>query len=160
SEELIVQLALAYNEQVCDPPMSEQRVRSQVRGAMKMAERAQEPDAVELRRVAQEFEREFLAGTAKPTPASAKQTKSPQVLRRPLSTVTARKVEYLIAPVVPRGAETLVAGVGGLGKTALVLVWAKQVTDAGGDVLIVSYEDSSEHVLRPRLEALGADLGR
>src|SRR5262249_812215 len=58
------------------------------------------------------------------------------------------------------GTLTMVAGVGGLGKTGLLLAWLARVTQTGQDVLIVSYEDAVAQVLRPRAEALGADLDR
>src|SRR5262249_13426184 len=63
-------------------------------------------------------------------------------------------------PHVPVGVQTLVAGVGGLGKSALLLSWAASVTKAGGDVLLVSYEDAAAQVIRPRFEALDGDLDR
>ena len=43
SEDEILKMALVYNETHCDPPMTERRVRSQVRGAMKMADRPPDP---------------------------------------------------------------------------------------------------------------------
>ena len=48
--------------------------------------------------------------------------------------------------VVPLGTLTLVAGVGGLGKSALVLAWAKRSPTRAANVLVVSYEDAAEQV--------------
>ena len=62
--------------------------------------------------------------------------------------------------MVPIGTLTLVAGVGGLGKSALALAWAAEVTREGSNVLVVSYEDAAEQVIRPRFEALEGDLER
>jgi AAA domain/Bifunctional DNA primase/polymerase, N-terminal len=83
-----------------------------------------------------------------------------ELQRRPISTVKAEPVEWLIEKRVAVGSPTLVAGVGGLGKSGLLLAWAKQVTVAGDDVLLVSYEDAAAQVIRPRFEALGGKLER
>src|SRR5262249_1031335 len=80
--------------------------------------------------------------------------------RHPLSDVTARPVEFLIPGKVVIGTLMMVAGVGGLGKTGLMLAWLAEVTRAGRDVIVVSYEAAVEQVLRPRAEALSADLDR
>ncbi len=61
---------------------------------------------------------------------------------------------------LPLGAFGAVVGIGGLGKTSVALAWTAEVSRAGGDVLWISFEDTAEYVLRPRLEALGADLDR
>jgi hypothetical protein len=167
SEEEILEAALAYNRRHFanhpEGPMSEQRVRSHVRGAMKIADRPPDPDRVELRRRADEFLREFLVGKVKPAPpvnAKASSSNRRRVLRRAVSAIEARQVEWVIANVVPLGTLSLVAGVGGLGKSMLALAWAAEVTLEGSDVLIVSYEDAAEQVIRPRFEALGGDLDR
>lgn len=80
--------------------------------------------------------------------------------RRAVTTISAEPVEWLIDSVVPVGTLTLVAGVGGLGKSALLLAWAREITGRGENVLIVSYEDAAAQVIRPRFEALGGDLAR
>ena len=165
SEDEILRMALAYNAEHCDPPMSEQRVRSQVRGAVRMAGRPPDPDDLELRRQADRLLREFLAGDVNPPPRSAS-AKPPgsrrrrELRRRATSTIEARGVEWLVANVVPLGTLSLVAGVGGLGKSMLTLAWAAQVTREDLNVLIVSYEDAAEQVIRPRFEALNGDLDR
>jgi Primase C terminal 1 (PriCT-1)/Bifunctional DNA primase/polymerase, N-terminal len=79
SEDEILEAALAYNERHFadhpDGPMSEQRVRSHVRGPLRVAERTLDPDEAELRREAEAFEREFLNGNVKPTPVNEKPSK-------------------------------------------------------------------------------------
>lgn len=75
--------------------------------------------------------------------------------------------------VIPLDAFTLFAGVGGLGKSQLLMFIAARVSDgksfkAGGveytlpqgSVLILSSEDSQKYALSPRLRALGADTSK
>jgi AAA domain/Bifunctional DNA primase/polymerase, N-terminal/Primase C terminal 1 (PriCT-1) len=161
-EDEIARMALAYNAEHCDPPMSEQRVRSQVRGAMKVADRPPDAEELELQREADAFLREFLNGKVtlppRAEPSSSKRRR--ELRRRATSTIAARPVEWLVANVVPLGTLSLVAGIGGLGKSALALAWAAEVTREGSNALVVSYEDAAEQVIRPRFEALQGDLER
>jgi putative DNA primase/helicase len=73
-------------------------------------------------------------------------------------------VRWLVPGKVPLRTLTLVAGVGGLGKSTWLLAVAAQGScgDLGDpwDTVIVSFEDPAAEVIRPRLEAAGADLGR
>lgn len=92
----------------------------------------------------------------KPKTKARKQTMG----RRPVRAIEPERVEWLIPGLVPLGTLTLVAGVGGLGKSALLLAWAKEITAAGENVLLVSYEDAAAQVIRPRFEALGGDMAR
>jgi RecA-family ATPase len=68
--------------------------------------------------------------------------------------------------LVPLRTSTLTAGQGGLGKSTWLMAVAAQVTTGklnGGQpasVIVVSYEDTIEEILRPRAEAANADLGR
>jgi AAA domain/Bifunctional DNA primase/polymerase, N-terminal/Primase C terminal 1 (PriCT-1) len=164
SEEEITAAALAYNERHCEPPMSEQRVRSQVRGAMKMADRPPDPDELELRREAEEFLREFLVGAIEPsTPLNAKRSSSKRrraVARRALRDVPLERVELIPGTPIPIGTTTSIVGIGGLGKSALALAYGKQVTDVGDAVLVITYEDAAGAVIRPRFEALGGDVDK
>jgi hypothetical protein len=164
SEEEITAAALAYNERHCEPPMSEQRVRSQVRGAMKMADRPPDPDELELRREAEEFLREFLDGKVEPPVAvNAKRSSSRRrrtVARRALRDVPIERVELIPGTPIPIGTTTSIVGIGGLGKSALALAYGKQVTDAGDAVLVITYEDAAGAVIRPRFEALGGDVDK
>jgi hypothetical protein len=109
-----------------------------------------------------------------PTPAPVKagtatagvDEKPLRVRRRTLAGVRPRAVRFLVPGLVPLRTLTLFAGVGGLGKSTLALAYGAQLTrgDLPGvpasDVVIVSYEDTAEEILRPRLEAAGADLNR
>jgi hypothetical protein len=133
----------------CVPPYDDKLARKQFRGAAKFVAEHPSPDTKARRMLG-----EHRAGKR----SDAAKDRDVGMLRRPLSTVVARAVEFLIDRKIPIGTLTLLAGVGGLGKSALALAYAKRVTDAGGNVLIVSYEDAAEQVLRPRFEALGGDL--
>jgi hypothetical protein len=85
---------------------------------------------------------------------------------RPLSDVQARNVRWLVPGLIPLRTITLVAGEGGLGKSTWLAARAAEVSRGDllggqvGDVIIVSFEDAAEEVLRPRLEAAGGDLTR
>jgi AAA domain len=86
--------------------------------------------------------------------------------RRSFADVTPRAVRWLVPGVVPLRTSTLTAGQGGLGKSTWLMAVAAQVTTGklnGGEpasVIVVSYEDTIEEILRPRAEAANADLGR
>lgn len=87
------------------------------------------------------------------------------VQRRPLAAVEPRRVRWLVPGLIPLKALTLVAGVGGLGKSTLLMAIAAQATRGElatepADVLVVSYEDTAAEVLRPRVEAARGDLAR
>ena len=79
-------------------------------------------------------------------------------------------VEFLIEPLVPLGCTSLIDGNPGIGKSFLSLVMAAAVTRGGnfcdtpvtrkGRVLLLNDEDDPSRVLRPRLEALGANIDR
>lgn len=81
---------------------------------------------------------------------------------RSLASVAPRNVRFLVPGLIPLRTLTLVPGIGGLGKsTWLAAIAAKLSRGELGDpgaTLIVSYEDAAEEVLRPRLEAAGANL--
>ena len=83
---------------------------------------------------------------------------------RPLADVQPRQVRFLVPGLIPLRTLTLVAGVGGLGKSTWLAGIAARVSrgDLGerGDVIIVSFEDTAEEMLRPRVEAAAGDLGR
>jgi AAA domain len=79
-----------------------------------------------------------------------------------LAEVEPRNVRFLVPGLIPLKTLTLVPGIGGLGKSTWLLARAAELSrgDLGdpGVTLIVSYEDTAEEVLRPRLEAAGAEL--
>ena len=159
SEPTVLERLLELNARQCRPPLDDEFVRKQLRGAARfVCAHPTETDRAraEARRILSESRAQKQPGAA---PASGKKRRR-TVERRALRSVDAGRVEWAIDGIVPVGALSLVAGEGGLGKSALLLVWAKEITAAGGDVLIVSYEDAAAQVLRPRFEALNGDLDR
>jgi hypothetical protein len=85
------------------------------------------------------------------------------------SDVKPTRVHWLWEYLLARGEMALIAGEGGLGKSMFLLACAAAVSngsrwpDGSGDaprghVVIVSAEDKADTTLRPRLEALGANL--
>ncbi len=83
------------------------------------------------------------------------------------STVRPEPIRWLWDGRVPLGALTVLAGVQGLGKSTFTAWMTARVTRGGLDgdlksapaaVLIVTLEDHLASVVRPRLEAAGADL--
>jgi hypothetical protein len=86
-------------------------------------------------------------------------------LRR-FADIAPRNVDWLVPGLIPLRALTLVAGVGGLGKSIYLAGVAAETSRGSylgghpGDVIVVSYEDTAEEVWRPRLEAARADLAR
>lgn len=79
---------------------------------------------------------------------------------RALSTVTPRQVRWLVPGLVPLRALTLVAGVGGLGKSTWALARASELSLQGQDTIIVSFEDPAAEMQRPRVDAAGGDAAR
>jgi hypothetical protein len=85
---------------------------------------------------------------------------------RPLSEAEPRNVRWLVVGLIPLRTLTLVAGVGGLGKSMWLSGIAARLSRGeldghpAGDTVIVSYEDTAEEVLRPRVEAAGGDPAR
>lgn len=78
------------------------------------------------------------------------------------SDVQPESPRWLLPGRLPLGAVSVLAGDPGLGKSTLTAAWAAELT-TGPDpfnVLMVAPEDSLERVVRPRLEAAGADLSR
>jgi hypothetical protein len=83
---------------------------------------------------------------------------------RALAEASPRQVRFLVPGLIPLRTLTLVAGVGGLGKSTWLAGIAARVSrgEPGepGNVIIVSYEDTTEEMLRPRVQAAGGDLER
>lgn len=79
-------------------------------------------------------------------------------------------VEYLVEPLLPIGCTTLLDGNPGMGKSFLGIGMTAGVTSTGmfgdkpvtrkGRVLLLNDEDDPSRVIRPRLEAIGADIDR
>ena len=81
---------------------------------------------------------------------------------RPLSQAVSRQTHWLVPGLIPLRYLTLVAGVGGLGKSTWLLGLAAEgsVAVEPWDTIYVSFEDTADEVLRPRLEAAGGDPTR
>lgn len=96
---------------------------------------------------------------------------TPRLLTRSLAEVEAADVRWLWKNRIVQGDFGLLAGLPGIGKSYACAAIAANLTRGHAlpgeeephkpiDVLLLSLEDSPEHVLRPRFERLGADLGR
>jgi len=86
--------------------------------------------------------------------------------------VVATEVDWVWEPFIPRGEFTIMEGIEGIGKSWLICALATAIAagnrlpfdershpQAPGRVLILSAEDSLEHTIRPRLDAMAADVG-
>jgi len=96
------------------------------------------------------------------------------LVTRKASEIEEKPIEWLIGNRLPRGMISTFVGLPGSGKSMLAaFISSKISTGAGmdaegeswssrapGRVLIFAFEDGGEVVLRPRLEAMGADLER
>lgn len=74
------------------------------------------------------------------------------------SDVTPRSVEWLWMPYIPLGKISVIAGQMGQAKSLLTAWLAAWTTPSG--VVMLSAEDDPADTIRPRLEAVGADLER
>jgi len=81
---------------------------------------------------------------------------------RSLSQATLRQTRWLIRGLIPLRFLTLVAGIGGLGKSTWLLRLAAEgsVLAEPWETIYVSFEDSADEVLGPRLIAAGGDPSR
>lgn len=101
--------------------------------------------------------------------------KDPVARIRPASAFAPERTRYLVQPYLPRGMLSILGGVSGVGKTSLALDIAAALTagralgfedpeDAedrkGCTVIYLTAENDPNKVLRPRAEAMGADLDR
>lgn len=88
-----------------------------------------------------------------------------------LSEVKAEPIKWLWKNRIARGKITILAGDPGLGKSQLTACMAGVVTNGGawpvdnepcpkGNVVFLSAEDDASDTIRPRLEAVGADLNK
>lgn len=92
----------------------------------------------------------------------------PRIRERVVSDIPTRATGWLFKPYVPLGKLTILAGAAGQGKSQLALWLAAQVTRGETafdlteprDVLVLTGEDDPEDTIRPRLQALNADLSR
>jgi hypothetical protein len=98
-------------------------------------------------------------------PAAERNGRPGRLTIRQLSDVESRAISFLVDGVLPLRTFTLLAGVGGYGKSTLAAAWAAGVTtgrygDDPADVLVISYEDTAEEIWRPRLLAADGDAER
>lgn len=87
-----------------------------------------------------------------------------------LSSVKARKVQWLWEPYIPFGMITILEGDPGLGKSFLSMFLASEISSGGhlpdggdldqGNVLYISAEDDPSYTTRPRIDAMGGDPER
>jgi putative DNA primase/helicase len=92
-----------------------------------------------------------------------------------LADVQAKPISFLWYNKIPMGMLTLLEGDGGLGKSFLSLYIAAKISTGGewpdinelpdnkapmGSVIILSAEDDLEHIIRPRLDTLKADVSK
>ncbi len=113
-----------------------------------------------------------LANETDPWEPPAEEPKKPILM--PMSSVEARKAEYLLNPYLPRGMLAIMGGVSGAGKTYLVLSWISSITNGvrlpfqdwtspappSGYVYYFTQENDPNTVIRPRLDLLGANLDK
>lgn len=91
--------------------------------------------------------------------------RKPLTLPTPLADIKAERVEWLWRNRIPRKAVTVLAGMGGLGKSQLSLAIAAEATRGELtpdplNVLVLTAEDPLAAVVRPRAELAGANLER
>ncbi len=101
-------------------------------------------------------------------PESSRVHGSPVIVR--MSDVQPREVSWLWEGRIPRGRLSLLAGRPGEGKSMLTMdmaarvtigsVWPDGATCTPGSVVLVAGEDDLHEVIRPRLDAHGADSSR
>ena len=93
-------------------------------------------------------------------PAGSNGTEPDSTRTVPYASVSREKVSWLWPGRIPLGMLTLLIGDPGLGKSVLTVMVAARLSRAGADALILSAEDSHSATIRPRLEAVEADLER
>jgi hypothetical protein len=72
---------------------------------------------------------------------------------------TTRSIRWLVPDLIPEEMLTVLVAEEGTGKGLYWCYLAAQLTHGGQPVTVVATEDAWEHIIRPRLEAAGADLG-
>ena len=153
------------NAKRCIPPMAAERVDKIARSIARYA-----PDE---RAAAPVPGRNGKAHDSAALPPQANPTHGSGPRWRVLADVEPMTVEYLWRLRVPLGALTGLIGDPGVGKSSILAAIATRVTLGGqwpgevvftprppGRVLVLSAEDHVAAVIRPRMEALGADLSR
>lgn len=168
-EEVAFRLIMEDYSPRCEPPWSEREARHKVTDAYRKEARrgwlldADRPDFAPAN--GQPRENAHAGALAEPPRLSLKVIDAESVLIEP--------VEFLYEPHLPLGMLTLVGGLGGVGKSQMLLDIAAAAT-AGRpilgmpadtaiepcDVLILANEDPIKSMAKPRLLASGAELKR
>ncbi|GHU72449.1 hypothetical protein FACS189450_10260 [Spirochaetia bacterium] len=114
--------------------------------------------------------REFMAEAAKIKRTAAIGRKEPTAIIKPFSEIKPEPINWLWKNRIAIGKLTIYAGDPGLGKSQGTLDLAARVSlgkafpDGSpcmlGDTIILSSEDDPRDTIRPRLDALGADVSR
>lgn len=78
----------------------------------------------------------------------------------PASSFKAKRVRWLLPNFIPLHMLTVLVGEEGIGKGLWWCWLAAELTNRGQSVMVIATEDHWEFMVRPRLEAAGADLER
>jgi len=76
---------------------------------------------------------------------------------QPLSEVKPRQAQWLIPGLIPLRAQTLVAGVGGHGKSTWAIARAAELSLQDIATIVISFEDTAEEKILPRVVAAGGN---
>lgn len=124
--------------------------------------RAKEDTEGFVRRAEQEYGNAILDEDLRRMHAEKDAQKRKKLRIRPACEFAPEQAEYLVEPYLPKGMITILGGVSGAGKTSLALDICARVSRGEGSspVLYLTAENDPNKVLRPRAEAMGADLTR
>jgi putative DNA primase/helicase len=113
---------------------------------------------------------ESLAVCAKERHEQRKQKKQPTAILKTFSQIEEKPLEWLWQDHFPLSMFTIIAGDAGLGKSTISLDISARLsrglpfpdksTSMIGDSLILAGEDDPAYTIKPRLQALGADMNR
>jgi putative DNA primase/helicase len=113
---------------------------------------------------------ESIASCAKTRHELRKEKKEPTAILKTFSQIIEKAVEWLWPDHIPISMFTIFAGEAGLGKTTLSLFISARLSrglpfpdnsiSMLGDTLILAGEDDPAYTIKPRLQALGADMDR
>ena len=114
-----------------------------------------------LQKAQDEYIREGLAEEERQLKAEKAAKKKRKFRIRPACEFAPEVAEYLVEPYLPRGMISILGGVSGAGKTSLALdICARLTREKTATVIYLTAENDPNKVLRPRAEAMGADLQR
>lgn len=124
--------------------------------------RAKEDTEGFVRRAEQEYGDAILDEDLRRMHAEKDAQKRKKLRIRPACEFAPEQAEYLVEPYLPKGMITILGGVSGAGKTSLALDICARVSRGEGSspVLYLTAENDPNKALRPRAEAMGADLQR